>query len=149
MAYEGLGREIVARLKYHNARAVLPWLVEAMVGALGREEFQVVSWVPTSPARRRRRGFDQGRLLARAVARRLGLPCPSLLLRRSGPPQTGRSRAERLRGPTYGLRREAVPERVLLVDDVVTTGATLSAAASRLRAGGATEIGALVAARRP
>ena len=148
MAYEGVGREIVARLKYRNARCVVPWLAERMAAAAGAWAADAVSWVPTTPARRRSRGFDQARLLAMAVSRRLGLPCRALL-RRRGPPQTGRSRAQRLAGPAFEVAVGSVPPRVLLVDDVVTTGATLAAAAGQLRRRGAIEVAAVVAARRP
>ena len=149
MAYEGAGRELVARLKYRNTRSVVPWLAEQMAALVGPSGIDVVSWAPTTTARRRQRGFDQGRLLALAVARRLRLPCRRTLRRRRGAPQTGRSRAERLAGPVFVVARTPVPPRVLLVDDVVTTGATLSAAAGQLRQAGADQVRAVVAARRP
>lgn len=150
MAYEGVGREVVARLKYRNARSALPWLaagMAALVARRGDSGLDVVTWVPTTAARRRARGFDQGRLLATAVGRRLGLPSRPLLRRLGGPPQTGATRAARLAGPRLALRARP-PARVLLVDDVVTTGATLAAAATVLRAAGAVHVGAAVAARR-
>ena len=152
LAYEGVGREVVARLKYRNARSALPWLAAGLaelVAAAGRQPgLDAVTWVPTTGARRRARGFDQGRLLAEGVARRLELPCPLLLARLPGPPQTGAGRTARLDGPRLRLRAHASPAGVLLVDDVVTTGATLRAAASVLRAGGATTVGGAAAARR-
>lgn len=148
LAYDGVGREVVARLKYRNARSALPWLAAGMAALVDAHELDAVTWVPTTGARRRARGFDQGRLLARAVARRLGVPCLPLLRRLPGPPQTGASRAERLRGPRLVARRSP-PARVLLVDDVVTTGATLTAAARALRAGGhQVRVTAVAAARR-
>jgi predicted amidophosphoribosyltransferase len=147
LAYEGVGREVVARLKYRNARSALPWLATGMAALVAGDEVDAVTWVPTTAARRRARGFDQGRLLARAVARRLGVPCRPLLRRLPGPPQTGASRAERLRGPRLVARRPP-PRRVLLVDDVVTTGATLAAAARALRAAGDVRVTAVAAARR-
>ena len=150
VAYEGAGRELVARLKYHNARGALPWLADGMAALVGRTGGDVVTWAPTTAERRRRRGFDQGGVLAAAVARRTGLACRPLLRRLPGPAQTGRSRDERLAGPSLVLRRGArVPPRVVLVDDVVTTGATLASAARVLRAAGAEEVNAVVAARRP
>ena len=157
MAYEGVGREVVARLKYHNARSSLPWLASGLADLVvaGNRQLgiDVVTWVPTTGARRRARGFDQGRLLAGAVARRLGLPCRPLLRRRPGPPQTGAGRQARLAGPRLAMRSgmsrlPAAPSRVLLVDDVVTTGATLTAAARVLRGAGTTSIAAVAAARR-
>ncbi|MDQ3570398.1 MAG: ComF family protein [Actinomycetota bacterium] len=153
MAYEGVGREIVARLKYRNARCVVPWLAAEMASLVDDPAMDgaidVVVPVPTTTARRRQRGFDQGRVLAVAVARRLGLPCRALLRRRSGPPQTGRPRTQRLLGPAFDVRGGGpVPPHVLLVDDVVTTGATLTAAARVLADAGAREVRVVVAARR-
>lgn len=148
-AYEGVGRELVARLKYRNARAALPFLASAMADLVDPAAVEVVTWAPTTADRRRRRGFDQAELLARGVARRLGRPCRGLLYRRpSGPCQTGRSLAERRHGPTFDVRRP-VTARVLLVDDVVTSGATVAAAAAALRAAGALSVHVVVAARTP
>jgi predicted amidophosphoribosyltransferase len=107
-----------------------------------------VTWAPTTPARRRARGFDPAELLARGVARRLGIRCAGLLDRLPGPPQTGLPAAARHRGPTFVARRRA-PAGVLVVDDIATTGATLSAAASALRGAGAREVLAVTAARTP
>ncbi|MFP5377902.1 MAG: ComF family protein [Acidimicrobiia bacterium] len=153
LCYEGVGREVVARLKYRNARSALPWLAAGMAALVADATPAVVTWVPTTGARRRARGFDQGRLLAGAVARRLGVPCRPLLRRLPGPPQTGATRSARLRGPRLVLRRRAAVagRHVVVVDDVVTTGATLAAAARALRAGGAgaARVTAVAAARRP
>jgi ComF family protein len=153
-AYEGVAREIVARVKYRNQRAAVPWLADAMTAAFAQRPAgatpDVVTWAPASSQRRRASGFDHGELLARAVGRRLDLPVARLLTREPGPPQTGRSRAAR--GPGPGLRGapEAARGRgVVLVDDVVTTGATLSAAASALRRAGAVAVVGLTAAATP
>ncbi len=159
-AYEGVARELVARVKYRNVRAVVPWLADAMSDvlsdvlsgerspalALGSPE--LVTWAPTSRDRRRRRGFDPAELLARAVARRLGLRVVGLLDRLPGPPQTGLPADARRRGPRFVVRRRA-PGGVLVVDDIATTGATLTSAATALRVADARVVLALTAARTP
>ena len=148
LAYDGAGRELVARLKYRNARSSVPFLARGMA-ALVRVEVDVVTWAPTTPARLRDRGFDQARLLARAVASRQGLPCRRLLRRAAGPAQTGRDAAARRVGPVFTVPRPVDGRRVLLVDDVVTTGATVAAAARALREAGAAEVHVVAAARTP
>ena len=175
LAYEGAGRELIARLKYRNARSTLAWLADGMADLTSfwvPQRIDAVTWAPTTPDRRRQRGFDQAELLARAVAARLGLPCVALLRRRPGPPQTGRSRDERHRGPTFTVvptsrfvpaavsaparSRGALTEAassgaatLVLVDDLLTTGATLAAAARALRPAGAATIHAVTAGRTP
>jgi predicted amidophosphoribosyltransferase len=147
-AYEGVARELVARVKYRGAHAVTGWLAEKMVASLGPPLPGLVTWAPTTPARRRARGFDHAELLAREVARRTHRGARRLLERRPGPPQTGRAASERRIGPEF-VARGAVAASVLLVDDVATTGATLAAAARSLRARGTTRVVALTAARTP
>jgi len=148
LSYTGVGRELVARLKYRNARAVLPALADAVAALVDPATVDVVTWAPTSAARRRGRGFDQARLLARAVARRLQRPCRSLLTREPGPAQTGRPRWERVAGPEFAVSR-LPPRHVLVVDDVVTTGATMLAAARALKKAGAVAVRGAAAARTP
>ncbi|HEX5587712.1 MAG TPA: phosphoribosyltransferase family protein [Acidimicrobiia bacterium] len=167
-AYDGVARELVARVKYRNVRAVVPWLADAMCEALVADmppahippvqqvlDVTTVTWAPTTPQRRRDRGFDPAELLARHVARRLALPCSALVGRLPGPPQTGLAANARRVGPRFEpVRSRAAARRtfgatVLVVDDVTTTGATLTAAAFALRAAGARGVVALTAARTP
>ena len=148
LEYEGVGRELVARLKYRNARAAVPGLARALAAIADRRAVDVVTWAPTTVARRQARGFDQAELLARGVARALRLPCRGLLHRDRGPAQTGRALEDRRAGPSFFPRGPA-PARVLLVDDVVTTGATVAAAAGALRSAGAGRVHVLTAARTP
>jgi predicted amidophosphoribosyltransferase len=147
-AYEGVARELVARVKYRGAHAVTGWLAEAMAPWVGPPLPMVVTWAPTTPRHRRERGFDHARLLAADVARLVHRPLHGLLVRGPGPPQTGLTATERRTGPRFTGSRQ-VPTSVLLVDDVATTGATLASAAAALRRAGATGIVALTAARTP
>src|SRR3954463_6539125 len=133
LRYEDGGRVLLSRLKYRNARSTLAGLAWQLAGLVPAGLVAVpdaVTWAPPSVARRRERGFDQAELLARAVARQLGLPALRLFARGPAPPQTGLSREGRRRGPPFIVTRpEIVPATVLLVDDVITTGATLESAA--------------------
>jgi predicted amidophosphoribosyltransferase len=149
LVYEGASRRLVTGLKYRNDRAVLTWLAGRMAQLLVPPPGAVVTWAPTSRGRRRRRGYDQAELLARAVARRWGLPCGRLLARAAGAaPQTGHAVAERRAGPVFRPSRP-ISGPVVVVDDVVTTGSTLEAAARALRPAGATWVAAVTAARTP
>jgi competence protein ComFC len=142
-AFSGRVRDVLLGFKYRNRRAVAGHLAGLLVNRLvtaGRA-VDVVTWAPTSRRRRRERGFDQAELVARHVARQLGVPCRRLLERADvDGPQTGRARDARLQAPLFRAHPNVPPARVLLVDDVVTTGATLRAAAAQLERAGATEV---------
>ena len=141
--FSGRVRDVLLGFKYRNRRAVAGHLAGLLVNRLARRggRVDVVTWAPTSARRRRERGFDQAELVARQVARQLGVPCRRLLERAGDTdPQTGRSRAGRLDAPAFRAHPHVPPARVLLVDDVVTTGATLRAAARALAEGGATDV---------
>lgn len=152
LTYDEAARPLVAGVKYRGHRATVSWLADAMVAvAAGLPRPQAVAWVPTSATHRRDRGFDHAELLARAVARRLGVPARGLLVRRDGRSQTGRSAADRRDAPPEfaAPRRQRVPPTVLVVDDIVTTGASLASAAAALRRGGAATVLAVVAGATP
>ena len=155
-AFEGPARRAIHRLKYSGWRGVGDALARAMVASGPRPPVEVVTWVPLGRRRLAERGFDQARVLAQGVAGELGLPCIRLLRRAvSSAPQARRSGAERrvalLGGfqPVIGARArgEGGMDRVLLVDDVLTTGATAGACAQALLAGGARAVHLLAAAR--
>jgi predicted amidophosphoribosyltransferase len=146
-SYEGAVRSLLLALKYRNRRDAIGWL-GGRLASCAPPGIEVVTWAPTSGRRAGRRGYDQAELLARAAAAHLGRPARPTLRRVGRIAQTGLTAGERRLGPVFGGRR--VPRAsVLLVDDVATTGATLSAAAAALRAGGAVAVHAVVVARTP
>lgn len=146
--FTGRARDVVLSLKYRNrrqvARHVASLLVNRLVETNAYRAVDIVTWAPTSAGRRRQRGFDQGEVIARTVARQLGLPCRRLVERAdrdaSRSPQTGRSRQQRLSGPSFRARPGLDGRAVLVVDDVVTTGATLHAARDALHSAGADSV---------
>ncbi len=152
LAFEGSGRKLLVGLKYRNERSIVRWLTTSMAAlirpAVVAAGVSVVTWAPTTAARCRERGFDQAEILARGIAGELALPCRGRLRRLPGPAQTGRSRHDRLAGPSFAPSAPA-PSAVLLVDDVITTGATLTSAAAALRSAGATSVIAVTAGATP
>jgi predicted amidophosphoribosyltransferase len=148
VAYDDDVRVAVTGLKNRDERGRISGIADGLAGLVPNVPGLVVTWAPTAGPRRRARGYDQAELLARAVARRCGLPVAALLRRRPGPAQAGRAAGDRWAHPGFvASRRTERP--ILLVDDVATTGATLSAAAGALRAAGAPAVHGLVVARAP
>lgn len=148
-AYSGAGRTAITRLKFDNHRDALDTWAHLLLGAIDVLA-DVVTWVPTSAARRRQRGVDQAELLARAVGRSSRTPVRRTLRRTASSDQIGLDRAARrmLRfEPAPRIGRWIDGAIVLVVDDVRTTGASLDAAAVALRSAGAAKVfGATIAA---
>lgn len=146
--YEGASRQLISVLKYHHQRDAAAALAATLTPLLDASDFDVVTSVPIATSRLRQRGYNQSELIAREVARQLGLPYRPLLRRLRNTQQVGKSRHQRLE-QVSGLfvARGTPPRRVLVVDDVLTTGATLNACAIALQAAGAQEVWGAVAAR--
>ncbi|MEM7272292.1 MAG: hypothetical protein AAF547_04360 [Actinomycetota bacterium] len=147
-AYDGPVARAVVAAKGGGRPDVLRRLgpaIAVLAASLQPAGFDAVTWVPSSRAGRRRRGFDQSRVLAIAVGRPLGIPVGPPLRRRGQRRQVGQPRHRRLVGPVLEVRGRA-PRRVLVVDDVVTTGGSLAAAGRACLAAGAdTVVGVAVA----
>ena len=151
--YTGVVRQALHRYKFGGAAAYYRIFAELMATCL-REyapEVELVTWVPLSRKRLRRRGYDQAKLLAEEVARLAGLPCEQTLEKvRNNPAQSGTSGSEERQKNVQGVYRTVTSfagEHVLLIDDIVTTGATLSEAAGMLLGAGAEEVSGLTLAR--
>jgi ComF family protein len=154
LAYEGPARAMVRALKFRGATLAADAMAAQIVAAAPPPALACGALVPVPlhPRRMRQRGFNQAERLAAAIARRTGLGTDECLTR-AGPARTqvGRDRGERLAGVdgTVSLRAGArAPRRAILVDDVVTTGATLAACAAALRGRGA-RVTAVAYARTP
>jgi predicted amidophosphoribosyltransferase len=143
-------RRAIHRLKFAGWRPVADALSVAMADVWDAAAVpDAVTWVPLSRRRLAARGYDQARALARALAPRIEVPAVPLLRRVADPgPQArrgGRARRDAMRGVFEGIGRP--PPRVLLVDDVLTTGATAGACAEVLLDAGAARVWLLTAAR--
>lgn len=149
LAYRGAVREAIHRYKFSGVRAYArPFGLLMAQCVQDRPEMaaDLVTWAPLSRKRRRERGYDQGELLARAMAKRLGLPAvPTLVKARHTQPQSGLDSAEARRANALGAYAllpgaDVGGRHVLLADDVVTSGATLSECARTLLEAGAAEV---------
>lgn len=150
--YETLLRDAIRALKYQNVRALADPLGERLVHALKLTDWQfdAVLPVPLHPARQRQRGFNQSALVGARVAAAFGVPLltDALIRQRDTTPQVNldaEARQANMEG-AFVVRSALVGQRLLLIDDVMTTGATLSECASVLqKVAPATIYGAVIA----
>jgi len=130
--------------KYRNHRALAVLFADRLVAVLRTsieiESIDVLTWVPTTRERRTARGHDQAETLARFMGRSLGVPVRKLLVRETTGHQTGQSRESRLVGVSLRARSLNIPTTILVVDDVVTTGATMRIAQRALYEAGAIRV---------
>ncbi len=142
-------RHSLLRYKFYGKRNYAPSYARLLAAKLLREYpegFDLVTWVPVSTLRRIRRGYDQVELIARALAPELGLQAMPLLKKtRNNPPQSSLTDYSHRRANVLGIYRvrkeaEISGKRILLIDDVLTTGATAGECARVLLTAGAKEV---------
>jgi competence protein ComFC len=146
LKYEGVGKEIVHALKYRGYKRVVEKLAAPlMLQVLDEGRFDAVVPVPLHRSRLRKRGFNQAELLARGVARKINATVSDTLeVVHSTRDQVELSAAQRRANVAGAYKaRGSLRGRILLVDDVFTTGATMSACAGTLVQAGAREVHAL------
>ena len=144
--YNETAKTSMVKIKYHNKREYLDFYGAAIVARYDKKirnmHVDAIIPVPVPPSRRRKRGFNQAEILAEIIGERLGIPVRTDLLTRTKKtlPQKELSPAERLKNLSGAFRAEELPpdiKRVLLVDDIYTTGSTLEACARILKKAGA------------
>lgn len=150
-AYEGTLRELIHLYKYGKVKPLAKPLSDLLAAALPRDqEYHVVTAVPLHWRRQWQRGFNQSELLAGNIARRCGIPAARTLRRvRHTASQAGLSNTGRRKNVTaaFECRRDLQGKRVLLIDDVMTTGSTAAACAIALKRSGARRVTLLTVAR--
>lgn len=146
--YEGAVKDSLHHFKFFGMQSYATVYGRLLAELLRRKnvEFDVLTWVPISRKRYKQRGYDQSYLLAVATAATLGVACERTLQKcRDNPPQSKQTDAARRRGNVLGVYRPVNVERfygkrILLIDDIITTGATLSECSKVLAMAGAAQI---------
>ena len=148
--YDFIAKDLVWNLKFQGAQAAASEIARLMRPFMGTENI-MLAHVPTATTRVRRRGYDQARLIARELSRLTGIPGHFLLSRIGQHHQVGASREQRVTQLKTAFRvtntKPIKGAHIVLIDEVLTTGATLEAAAKTLKIAGARRVDALVFAQ--
>ena len=145
--FEGEVKDLIVNFKYQHNKALARTLARSAMGAAKlMRDCDLVTWIPTLLELKNDRGFDHAELLARHVGVMLRKPTRGVLRRTSTGHQTGRSRSERLVGVSFVASPAVRERRIVLIDDVITTGTTMREAAQALVVAGASEVACVGAA---
>ena len=146
--YVGIVRDSILKFKFSRRQSYAS-VYAGFCARLIRErlegKYEIITWVPVSRKRRAKRGFDQSELLAKAISKELGVPCTKMLIKkRHTPPQSTFTGIERRRANVSGAFKsfgnDITGKRILLIDDILTTGATLSECSRVLLMAGADDV---------
>lgn len=154
--YHGSVKDSLHRYKFSGATAYADIYSEFIVKCIDENQIScdIITWVPLSRKRLRERGYDQAKLMADELSRLCGISCCRLLKKtRNNPAQSGTGSAEKRRANVSGVYTAVDTEKIrgksiLIVDDIVTTGATLSECGRMLMSAGAGEVKAVTVARK-
>ena len=141
-------RDSLIRYKFNGAVAYGAVYADFILKSIDENQIScdIISWVPLHKKRLRERGYDQAEIIARALSKKLGVPCQRLLVKESvNKRQSSIDNREERKANVSGVYRcvskeELLGKRVLLVDDIITSGATVGECAAMLKAFGCTEI---------
>lgn len=149
--YDGLAKELVWKLKFSGAQAAAKSMAIIMNQQIEMSRELLIVPVPTATTRVRQRGYDQASLIARELSMLSGLKYAKCLVRVNQAHQVGASRSQRIKQLSNAFRvtkpTTIKDAHILLIDDVITTGATLESAAKILKFHGAKRVDALVFAQ--
>jgi ComF family protein len=150
-AYGSIAKDLIWKLKSSGAQEAAKIMSSRMLKLLPSTRNCLIVPVPTASSRVRRRGYDQARLIAKELSRQSRLPYLNCLIRQGQAHQVGAGREQRLGQLTNAFRVKYSPltnnAHIILIDDVVTTGATLESAAKLLKQAGAAQVEAITFAR--
>jgi len=151
---EGPVKEMIHNFKYNHALDLKKVLAHLLVQSVGKNHFDFMTFAPLSSRRLAERGFNQAEILAAAAAQKLKIPCQATLIKTKSTKRqvglSGQKRRQNLSG-VFKIESSKVEslkgKKILIVDDITTTGTTLNECAKVLRAAGAKEVWGLVVSR--
>lgn len=150
-AYETVAKDLIWKLKSSGAQEAARIMAKCMLGTIPNAKNVLIVPVPTATSRVRQRGYDQAKLLAKELSQQARLPYANCLIRHGQAHQVGAGREQRMRQLRNAFRVKSSPliknAHIILVDDVVTTGATLEIVAKLLMQAGASKIEAITFAQ--